>query len=98
MQICTSCKTYNHESAICCSECDAELKENSSSKLMLQKFISNSRVKAINVLVPRDACPVCSRLRGTYAKEETPELPAKGCSSINGCNLTYKPILNDVYP
>lgn len=64
---------------------------------ILESLRQKTRVTMIRVAAPPD-CNVGQTVQGVYTKENTPELPVKGCSRPGGCICTYEPVLDDIYP
>ncbi len=98
MQTCSICNAQSPDSAAQCINCKADLRENSTTAVALNKFRANPRVEAIILSVADDACPACEQLQGTYAKDKVPALPVEGCSHALGCRCFYQPVLTDIYP
>lgn len=72
--------------------------ENSAAAKALREMQSNPRVKYIVVIAPDSACPACSKLVGTYPKDQVPHLPIEECSHPLGCRAFYLPYLDEIYP
>ena len=98
MQICSNCHVQSPDSAIECVNCQADLREYSTTAIALSKFYANPRVKNIRLVVSDDCCPACREAEGTYEKNEAPSLPVDGCSHNLGCRCFYEPMLTDIYP
>lgn len=98
MQTCSKCYTQSTDTVIICPTCQADLREASLTAIALKKLMDNPRVRAIRIAVPNDACPVCQQTQGYYTKEKVPVLPLPGCSGVQGCNCTYEPVLDEIYP
>ena len=98
MQTCSLCNAPSPDSAIVCSNCKADLKENSQTAVALKRFRANQRVKNVRLVVAHDCCPACLYAEGTYEKNQAPALPVEGCSHALGCRCFYEPMLNDIYP
>ena len=98
MQTCSICNALSPDSAAVCSNCNADLKENSETAIVLKRFRANQRVKNVRLVVSYDCCPACRHAEGTYQKDEVPTLPVPGCSHSLGCRCFYEPMLNDIYP
>lgn len=98
MQTCSLCHTQSVDSALICSQCQADLREYSETAVARKNFQENSRVTMIRVQVGVDACPACQEVRATYAKETVPTLPVEGCSCEYGCRCFYEPVLDEIYP
>jgi len=64
----------------------------------LRRMQQNPRVKYIVINAPRDACPLCQNLTGTYPKDQVPRIPHPLCSNPDGCKVFYSPYLDDIYP
>lgn len=95
MQTCSKCNAQSPDTASHCSHCGADLSKYSTTAVALAHFQANPRVKAIRISVAYDACPHCSVLMNTYAKDKVPPLPHKGCSHENGCRCFYEPVLEE---
>ncbi len=76
----------------------AQAWENSEAARALRTLQANPRVRAITIVTPRDACPACQQLAGTYPKDEVPPLPFEACSHPLGCRAFYQPMMEDIYP
>lgn len=76
----------------------AENWENSAAAKALKELQANPRVKYIVVIAPDSACPACSKLVGTYPKDQAPHLPIEECSHPLGCRAFYLPYLDEIYP
>lgn len=98
MQICSICKVQNPDSAANCSNCGADLAENSVLAQALKRHLENGRVKYLRVVVFHDCCPACRDVEGTYEKDKVPHLPVEGCSHELGCRCFYQPVLEEIYP
>ena len=98
MQTCTLCNHQCADTELVCANCQASLKEHSTTAVRLKKFIQNPRVRAVRISVGTEACPVCRQSRGTYELDEVPTLPINGCSNETGCLCSYEPLLNSVHP
>lgn len=98
MQTCSRCNTLAPDSALTCPNCQANLKEFSTTAVALRKFQDNPRVNAIHLATSEEACPVCQVLQGTYPKDKVPALPVEGCSHPQGCRCFYQPLLEEIYP
>ncbi len=98
MQSCTVCNTESPDSAEFCVNCKSDLREYSSTAVVLKKFQANPRVKHVILSVHDDACPVCLEHQGAYQKDEVPHLPIEGCSHPEGCRCFYQPALAEIYP
>ncbi len=72
--------------------------EDSKAAAALKRLQENPRVKYIIISVPRDACPACREVAGTYPKDETPPLPIESCSHPLGSRAHYAPFLGELYP
>ena len=64
----------------------------------LSKLINNPRVSRITIAVSADVCTPGRNVQGTYAKQNTPEIPVDACSRPGGCNCRYIPVLNEIFP
>lgn len=98
MITCTKCNEMSPDSEINCIHCDAVLSEFSNFAISRKKLINNPRVTAIRISVGKLACPTCQSVEGVYTKENLPFLPVEGCSSSNGCQCYYAPILDEIFP
>ena len=98
MQTCSKCNYVSPDSEVLCLNCGADLSEFSTYAVQLKKMKENPRVTAIRVSVAKNACTTCRSIEGVYSKENVPALPIEGCSNPKGCNCTYAPILDEVYP
>lgn len=98
MQTCTICKAQSPDSATTCTNCGADLSENSMVAAALKKHIENPRVKYLRVVVFHNCCPACRDVEGTYEKDKVPHLPVEGCSHSLGCRCFYQPVLEEIYP
>ena len=98
MQTCSKCFTLSPDSAKVCSNCQADLRELSTTAMSLKRILANSRAIAIHLAVPLNACPACRAVEGTYPKDQVPVLPVEGCSEPNGCRGFYEPVLDEIYP
>ena len=72
--------------------------ESSAAAKALKEMQANPRVKYIVIIAPDSACPSCSKLVGTYPKNEVPRLPIEECSHPLGCRSFYMPYLDEIYP
>ena len=98
MQTCSNCHIQVADNAISCPNCQADLKENSTTAVALRRFCENPRVLSVRISVAADACPACQAVQGDYPKDRVPMLPVEGCSGSNGCCCFYEPVLSEVYP
>lgn len=98
MQTCSKCNAFNQDTAVACTNCQADLREFSTTAVARKKFQQNPRVTAILLATYDDCCPACRLVQGTYDKDTVPVLPVIGCSHKNGCRCNYQPILNEIYP
>lgn len=98
MRTCSRCHTQSADSVLICPSCQANMQEYSTTAIALSHFRENPRVKAIRIVAPEAACPICKNVTGIYAKDEVPVLPSLGCSEVNGCCSFYEPILEEIYP
>ncbi len=98
MQTCTRCYTQSPDTALLCINCEADLREFSTTAVALAKFKANPRVKNVRLVVAHDCCPACREVEGTYDKNEVPTLPVEGCSHNLGCRCFFEPMLNEIYP
>ena len=92
MQTCSQCHALSPDTATHCVQCGADLRKFSTRAIMLSRYVANSRVKAVRIVVAADACPACLATAGTYAKDVVPRLPVEGCSCDRGCRCTYEPM------
>jgi len=95
MQTCSRCNASSPDDAKNCVNCQADLREFSTTAVALKRWQDNPRVRAIRVTVADDACPHCYQLLNTYPKDKVPPLPHLGCSHANGCRCFYEPVLED---
>lgn len=72
--------------------------ESSEAARSLKRMQANDRIKYVVIIAPKDACPACQQLVGTYPKDEVPRLPIESCSEPHGCRSYYTPYLGDLYP
>ena len=98
MQTCSKCNQLTPDSESVCINCGANLAEYSEFAISRKKLIENQRVAAIRISVSKNACPTCRQVEGVYTKQTLPFLPVEGCSSPNGCNCFYAPILDEIFP
>lgn len=98
MQTCSQCNTQSPDHLSYCSNCNADLKEYSTTAIALKRFQENPRVRDIRVVVAHDSCPACLAMEGTYNKDLAPNLPIEGCSHSMGCRCFYEPMLKEIYP
>jgi hypothetical protein len=98
MRTCSQCNTQSPDTVIVCPNCQADLRELSTTAVAIKKFRANPRVKSVRIVVSADACPACQQLRGDYDKNNIPELPVPGCSHEKGCRCFYAPALDEIYP
>ncbi len=98
MQTCSKCHIQSPDSAAVCVNCQADLREWSTTAIALNRFKENPRVKYVRVVVSNDCCPACQELEGAYKMDEAPSLPAEGCSHPLGCRCFYQPFLTEIYP
>lgn len=98
MITCSICFAQSPDTAVKCTNCQADLRENSTSAVALREFKANPRVESIILSVAVDACPACQQLQGTYDVANAPALPVTGCSHALGCRCFYQPVLTEVYP
>jgi hypothetical protein len=98
LQTCSLCQTRSSDMAVLCPNCQANLRNFSTTAIALKHFLENPRVVAIRISVPIDACPACEKIIGTYPKADIPLLPADGCSENGGCRCFYEPVLSEIYP
>jgi hypothetical protein len=98
VQTCSRCNMQSPDTALICSNCQADLGEFSTFAVSLKNMQDNPRVKMIRVSVAADACPACQQAMGAYEKDRVPTLPVEGCSHPNGCRCFHDPILDEIYP
>lgn len=98
MQICSKCQTQVEDTLTHCSNCDADLREWSTTAKALKRIQDNPRIVYVRVAVAEDCCPTCREVEGAYAKEAAPMLPIEGCSNYLGCKCFYQPVLEEIYP
>ncbi len=98
MQTCTQCNAQSPDTAEQCENCGADLAQNSSTAVALQRYQANPRVKYVRIVVSHDACPACREADGAYDKDRPPHLPVDACSHPNGCRCFYLPFLDEIYP
>lgn len=98
MQICSLCHVQSPDAVVVCSNCQADLKENSVSAVTLKRLQYNPRVRNIRLVVAHDCCPACQEAEGTFINEQAPRLPLEGCSHPMGCRCFYEPMLSEIYP
>lgn len=98
VQTCSQCNTQSPDKSSNCSNCNADLKEYSTTAIALKRFKDNPRVRDIRVVVAHNCCPACLTMEGTYKKEMAPSLPIEGCSHPLGCRCFYEPMLLEIYP
>jgi hypothetical protein len=95
MQTCSKCNASSPDHALTCINCNANLREFSSTAITLKRMQGNPRIRAIRLTVAHDACPHCYELLKTYPKDKVPRLPNEGCSHENGCRCFYEPVLEE---
>lgn len=98
MQTCSKCFHISSDNELYCQNCGADLSEFSEHAIYRKQLIENSRVTAIRISVGKNACPTCRLAEGVYTKETLPQLPIEGCSGARGCECTYAPILDEIFP
>jgi hypothetical protein len=98
VQTCSRCSTQSADTVLVCPQCQADLREFSTTAAAIKRIRSNSRVRTVRLAVPVDACPACQAVEGTYPKDKVPALPVEGCSEPNGCRAFYEPVLDEIYP
>ena len=98
MQTCSKCQTQSPDSATHCKNCQADLKEWSTTALILKRYQENPRVRYVHIMVMDNCCPACREIQGAYAKDAAPALPVEGCSHPLGCRCIYQPFLEELYP
>jgi MoaA/NifB/PqqE/SkfB family radical SAM enzyme len=51
-------------------------------------------IQGVKIIAAADACPACQAIsRRVYQPDETPIIPADGCSHLKGCRCTYSPVM-----
>ncbi len=98
MQTCSKCFHISPDSELLCLNCGVDLLEYSQNAINRKKLIENTRVTAIRISVGKNACPTCRLMEGVYTKETLPHLPTEGCSGARGCECSYAPILDEIFP
>lgn len=98
VQTCSKCNTQSPDSATSCNNCQADLREFSTTAVALKRLQMNPRIKNVRLVVAHDCCPACRAAEGTYEKENAPRLPIEGCSHSLGCRCFYEPMLYEIYP
>lgn len=98
MQICSKCQAQSPDTVTVCQNCQADLKEWSTTAVSLKRMQENHRISYIRIAVAGDCCPACRQAEGAYAKESVPQLPIEGCSHALGCRCYYQPVLEHIYP
>lgn len=98
MQICSKCQTQVEDTLTHCSNCNADLKEWSTTAVALKRIQVNSRIVYVRIAVADDCCPACLEAEGAYDKESVPFLPIPGCSNDLGCRCFYQPVFEEIYP
>jgi len=98
VQTCSRCNTESPDTIITCPNCQADLRESSTTAVALKRFQENPRVLAVMVIVHEDSCPACQEIQGRYDKTGAPKLPVEGCSHENGCRCFYQPLLEEIFP
>ena len=98
MQTCSQCNAQSNDSALSCSNCQADLREFSYTAVALKRMRLNPRVKNVRLVVAHDCCPACQQAEGTFDKTLAPNLPVEGCSHALGCRCFYEPMLSEIYP
>jgi len=95
VQTCSKCNASSPDNVLNCVNCNADLREYSTTAMALKRFRANPHVKAVRVTITYDACPHCDELLRTYPKNDVPRLPHEGCSHENGCRCFYEPVLEE---
>lgn len=98
MQTCSKCYALSPDSAFFCHNCNADLREFSTTAVALKRLQANERVQYIILQTYDDSCPACRKVQGAHPKDQVPKLPVEGCSHPNGCRCFYQPVLSEVYP
>jgi hypothetical protein len=98
MRTCSICKNQYSDSIRLCQICGIDLDNLSETAVILKRLQENPRVRAIRIFAQPGACPVCREVCGVYPKDRVPKLPVMGCSDKEGCQNTYAPSLDDIYP
>ena len=98
MQTCSKCFHISPDNELQCVNCGADLSEFSEHAITIKQLIENPRVIAIRVSVGKNACPTCRLVEGVFAKDSIPGLPVEGCSGAKGCECSYAPILDEIFP
>ncbi len=98
MRTCSLCLAQSPDTASACAQCGANLALHSTTAVALSGLRANPRVSRIRVIVANDACPACRKADGEYAKDQTQDLPVRGCSHAQGCRCWYEPALTEIYP
>ncbi len=98
MQICSRCNAQSPDSALFCTNCQADLREFSNTAMALKRFRLNPRVMNVRLVVADNCCPACQQAERTYEKTLAPSLPVEGCSHALGCRCFYEPMLSEIYP
>ena len=98
MQTCSKCFHISPDTESQCQNCGADLSEFSEHAVQRKKLLANPRVTAIRISVSKNACPTCRNTEGVYTKENLPVLPIVGCSGKRGCECSYAPILDEIFP
>lgn len=98
MQTCSKCFQISSDNELNCQNCGADLSEFSEHAIQRKQLIENTRVTTIRISVGKNACPNCRLAEGVYTKETLPYLPIEGCSGPRGCECSYAPILDEIFP
>ena len=98
MQTCSKCYYISPDYESNCLQCGTDLSEFSEHAIQRQRLIDNPRVNNIRISVGKNACPTCRLVEGVYTKESLPALPIEGCSGPRGCECSYAPILDEIFP
>ncbi len=93
---CPHCLKPIHVPAGDCPHCGAHL--DLTPEQALEILRKNPAVKAIRIIVNRDACAACMYVEGTYPPDQVPLLPVPDCSHPLGCRCYYEPLLDDIFP
>jgi hypothetical protein len=98
LQTCSKCFHISPDNELLCLNCEADLSEFSVHAVTRKQLIGNPRVNSVRISVGRNACPTCRLVEGVYTKETLPHLPVEGCSGSKGCECSYAPILDEIFP
>jgi hypothetical protein len=98
LQTCSVCFSQSPDSALTCTNCQADLAQKSTTAVALKRFQANPRIQYVRISVAGDACPECAQHQRTYPKDQVPALPIEGCSHELGCRCFYDPVLEELFP